>query len=123
MKIKTGFCCVFDGDYKNDPQYSIYHEHPTKHSFFLYPYIAPEKFLVKAYLDANPNASLQTALNYSDHHSLFHEMVNIGLAPDENQARNLCWQCFILTPDYRKLESDLVRFLLKTISHFSLQSD
>lgn len=123
MKIKTGYCCVFDGDYKNDPQYSIYHEHPTKHSFFLYPYIAPEKFLVKAYLDANPDASLQTALNYSDHHSLFYEMVNIGLAPDENQARNLCWQSFILTPDYRKLESDLIRFLLKTITHFSLQSD
>ena len=74
-------------------------------------------------MDANPNASLQTALNYSDHHSLFHEMVNIGLAADENQARNLCWQSFILTPDYRKLESDLIRFLLKTISHFSLQSD
>lgn len=123
MKIKTGYCCVFDGDYKNDPKFSSYHEHPTKHSFFLYPYIAPEKFLIKAYLDTSPNISLQTALNYSDHHSLFNEMVNLGLSADESQARNICWQSFILTPEYRKLESDFIRFILNTITFFSKQID
>ncbi len=123
MRLKMGYCCVFDGDYKNDPKYSSYHNHPTEHSFFLYPYTAPEKFLVNLYLIANPNPQLSTALNYSDHHALFQEMVNLGLAADESQALNLCWQSFILTPEYSKLESDMTVFLIKTIKHFSKQSD
>src|SRR5690606_4333207 len=84
MRIKIGYCCVFDGDYKNDARYSMYHENPDEHSFFLYPYIAPEKVLVRSYLNSHPNASLQTALDFSDHHSLFSEMVSLGLATDES---------------------------------------
>ena len=123
MRIKMGFCCIFDGDYVNDPNYSEYHNHHDEHSFFLYPYTAPEKFLVHSYLVANPHPQLTTALNYSDHHALFQEMVNLGLATDTSQARHLCWQTFILTPEYHKLEADLTVFLLKTVSHFSVLSD
>jgi len=123
MRLKLGYCCVFDGDYKNDPKYSKYHNHPDEYSFFLYPYIAPEKFLVKSYLNAHPNDQLSTALNYSDHHALFQEMVNLGLAADSQQALNICWQSFFITPEYRKLEADLTTFLLKTITHFSKLSD
>lgn len=123
LRLKIGFCCVFDGDYKTDPLYSNYHENPNEHSFFLYPYIAPEKYLVKAYLDLNPNAALHTALNYSDHHSLFSEMVSLGLAADESQARERCWTSFIATPEYRKLEADLIEFLKNTVNHFSKKSD
>jgi putative AbiEii toxin of type IV toxin-antitoxin system len=123
MRLKMGYCCVFDGDYKNDPKYSSYHNHPSDHSFFLYPYTAPEKFLVKSYLNAHPNAQLSTSLNYSDHHALFQEMVNLGLAVDTSQALNLCWQAFITTPEYTKLEADLTTFLKNTIRHFSKQSD
>lgn len=123
MRLKIGYCCVFDGDYKNEPKYSSYHNHPSDFSFFLYPYTAPEKFLVKSYLDANPNAQLSTALNYSDHHALFQEMTNLGLATDQGQALNLCWQAFIQTLEYNKLETDLTTFLMRTITHFSMQSD
>jgi predicted ATPase len=123
MRLKMGFCCVFDGDYKNDPKYSSYHNHPTEHSFFLYPYTAPEKFLVKSYLNNSPNAQLSTALNYSDHHALFQEMVNIGLAVDSNQALNLCYEAFKLSPEYNKLKTDLTDFLIKTVKYFSEQSD
>lgn len=123
MRLKLGYCCVFDGDYKSDPKYSKYHNHPDEHSFFLYPYTAPEKFLVKSYLNAHPNSQLSTALNYSDHHALFQEMVNLGLAVDSSQALNICWNAFILTPEFRKLEADLVVFLLKTITYFSILSD
>ena len=123
LRLKMGYCCVFDGDYKNDPKYSSYHNHPTDHSFFLYPYTAPEKFLVRSYLNAHPNAELSTALNYSDHHALFQEMVNLGLATDASQALNLCWQSFVLTPEYSKLVVDMTAFLIKTIAHFSKQSD
>ena len=123
MRLKMGFCCVFDGDYKDDPNYSEYHNHPEEHTFFLYPYKAPEKFLVHTYLQSNPNSSLDTALKYSDHHALFQEMVNLGLAVDQSQARGLCWEAFILTPEYFKLENDLRDFLLNTIDFFSKQSD
>lgn len=123
MRLKMGFCCVFDGDYKNDPKYSLYHNHPTEHSFFLYPYTAPEKFLVKSYLNNFPNAQLSTALNYSDHHSLFQEMVNLGLAVDSHQALNLCYNAFQTSPEYSKLKKDLTDFLIKTVKHFSEQSD
>lgn len=123
MRLKMGFCCVFDGDYINEPNYSEYHNHPNEHTFFLYPYTAPEKFMVHSYLIAHPNPQLTTALNYSDHHALFQEMVALGLATDTSQARNLCWQTFILTPEYNKLEADLSSFLIKTATHFSKLSD
>ncbi|SHK26948.1 AAA domain-containing protein, putative AbiEii toxin, Type IV TA system [Reichenbachiella agariperforans] len=123
MRLKIGYCCVFDGDYKNDPKYSHYHQHPTEHTFFLYPYTAPEKFLIKSYLNSNPNAQLTTALNYSDHHALFQEMVSQGLAANEDQALNLCWQSFIETPEYSKLETELTKFLIDTVKFFSAQSD
>ena len=79
--------------------------------------------MVKSYLDAHSNSQLSTALNYSDHHALFQEMTNLGLATDQSQALNLCWQSFSLTPEYGKLANDLKDFLLKTIAHFSKQSD
>jgi ATP-dependent endonuclease len=123
MNIKTGYCCVFDGDYKNDPNYSDYHQNDNEFSFFLYPYTAPEKFLVGAYLNAHPQAELSTALKFSDHHSLFQECVNLGLAVDEKQALEMCWQSFSATPEYRKLKNDLTSFLLKVTTHFSKECD
>lgn len=123
MTLKTGYCCVFDGDFKNDPMYSIYHENEREFSFFLYPYTAPEKFLVKSYLDRNPNIQLSTALSYSDHHALFQEMVNIGLAADDKDARAICWEAFSQTPEYRKFENDFSIFLKRVVLHFSTASD
>lgn len=123
LKLKVGYCCVFDGDYKDDPKYSSYHNDPNNFSFFLYPYSAPEKFLVKAYLLSCPNVTLSTALTHSDHHALFQEMVNLGLAPDVNQAINLCWQSFLLTPEYNVLFMELRRFLIKAVTHFSDEED
>ncbi|MBE7442604.1 MAG: hypothetical protein KFKLKKLM_00662 [Flavobacteriales bacterium] len=123
MRLKIGFCCVFDGDHINHPNYSIFHENPDEHTFFLYPYTAPEKFLVSSYLNAHTNAQLTTALNHSDHHALFQEMVNLGLAVDSAQARQLCWQTFENTPEFNKLKNDLTLFLIKTVTHFSKLSD
>ena len=123
MRLKTGFCCVFDGDHINHPLYSNYHQNQDEFTFFLYPYTAPEKFLVSSYLIAHPNAQLNTALINSDHHALFQEMVNIGLAADRATARIMCWQVFITTPEYTQLLADLTSFLITTVSHFSRLSD
>lgn len=120
LRLKMGYCCVFDGDYMNHPDYSSYHSNPSEFSFFLYPYIAPEKFLVKSFLQINPNPQLQTSLNYSDHHALFQQIVNLGLATDISQALHLCWDSFKRTSEYQKLTTDFRTFILNTTKHFSL---
>lgn len=123
MRLKTGYCCIFDGDHISHPQYSLYHQNPDEFTFFLYPYTAPEKFLVSAYLTAHPNPQLNTALVNSDHHALFQEMVNLGLAADRGTARMICWQAFHATPEYNQLEVEMTEFLLSTVTHFSRLSD
>ncbi|GAB3534876.1 hypothetical protein GCM10027443_22710 [Pontibacter brevis] len=123
MRIKLGYCCVFDGDYVQDPSYSHYHQNPSEHSFFLYPYVAPEKFLIQFYLQQFPNPLLSTAFNFTDHHSLFQEMVNLGLAVDVAQARQNCWNAFSITPEYTTLKTDLTQFLIDTVEHFSVLGD
>lgn len=123
MRIKIGYSCVFDGDYKNDPTYSYYHHNRNEYSFFLYPYMAPEKFLVNAYLSRNPNQQLQSAYNFNDHHTLFQEMVHFGLATDRSQARDLCWDVFKQTPEYTRLNDTFSEFIIKTVKVFSKISD
>ncbi len=123
MRYKIGYCGVFDGDYKNDPLYSNFHQNPTEFTFFLYPYVAPEKFLMRSYLNTNPNAQLQTSLSYSDHHALFQEMVNIGLAANESQALQLCWTEFTHSPEYQKLQTDFGQFIINATTYFSEKNE
>lgn len=119
MRLKIGYACVFDGDYKNQPDYSQYHNNPKENSFFLYPFTAPEKFLVKAYLDENPNTVIQSALSISDHHTLFLEMVNEGLASDEKSALLKCWASFEKTAEFRKLENTFNEFIANIVTDFT----
>jgi len=123
MKFKIGYCCVFDGDYRNDPAYSSFHDNPSEYSFFLYPFKAPERFLVQAYITANPNRQLQVALGNIDHHSLFQEMVTLGLCTDKSQARQVSWDAFKATSEYATLETSIKSFLFKTVTDFSIKSD
>jgi len=123
MRHKIGYCCVFDGDFKNDPKYSLNHENTSDHTFFLFPYEAPEKFLIKAYLTQSPHQQLSSALAHNDHHGLFIKMVELGLAADENDARNKCFNAFQQTLDYEMLEFSLSNFLIRTVTHFSEQED
>ncbi|TRZ42164.1 AAA family ATPase [Robertkochia solimangrovi] len=123
MRMKIGYVCVFDGDYKNDPNYSNYHDNNNEFSFFLYPYMAPEKFLVNAYLSANPNLQLQSAYNFNDHHTLFQEMSHFGLAADRSQARELCWTAFKATPEYTRLKDTFTNFIKKGVTYFSKKND
>lgn len=119
MRLKIGYACVFDGDYKNVPDYAQYHNNPNENSFFLYPFTAPEKFLVKSYLDEKPNPVIQSALSISDHHTLFLEMVNEGLASDEKSSLLKCWSTFEKTAEFRKLESTFNEFILRITTHFT----
>lgn len=124
MRLKMGYASVMDGDYRNDPKYSQYHGNQSEFSFFIYPYLAPEKFLVQFYLTANPqHTQLRTALINTDHHSLFQEMTNLGIATDKHQARQFCWDAFKLTAEYTTLFNDFKGFIFRTAAYFSNHSD
>ncbi|WP_278353655.1 AAA family ATPase [Chryseobacterium gleum] len=123
MRFKIGYSCVFDGDYVSTSGYSQYHNNASEYSFFLYPHIAPEKFLVQFYLNANPNTQLATALTNIDHHSLFQEMTNLGIAADKNHARQICWDVFVSTAEYSTLFEDFKIFITNAVDHFSKLDD
>jgi len=123
MRMKIGYGCVFDGDYKNDPEYSNYHGNENEYSFFLFPFMAPEKFLVNAYLASSPNEQLRSVYNFNDHHTLFQEMSHFGIAADRAQARDLCWEAFKLTPEYTRLRDTFKGFIEKTVQIFSEKND
>lgn len=116
---KVGCCAIFDGDYSADPRYSSYYGDSTHHVGFLYPHEAPEKYLVRAYLNANSNAQLQTALSQGDHHSLFSEMARLGLAADDKDARGVCYQAFCATADYLRHVADILDVVERAVEHYT----
>lgn len=118
---KVGCCAVIDGDYAADPNYSSYVGDATQFVGFIYPHEAPEKFLVRAYLSSNQNAALQTLLSQSNHHSLFGEMVRLGLAADENDARSQCYLAFSLSADYSRHVADILDVVTRAIEFYSAQ--
>jgi predicted ATPase len=116
---KIGFCAVFDGDHKEHPNFSNYFDNENEDALFLYPYDAPEKFLIRAYLAQNENAQLRSALEFNDHHSLFQHMVNLGLATTDSDALSLCYTAFESSPEYSKHSQELSVFLINVITKFS----
>ncbi len=123
MHRKIGYGAVFDGDYKEKAGYSSYYNNANEYSFFLFPYMAPEKFLAKAYLQENPSNELESFLTHQNHHSVFRKMHELGMAADEADARNLCFACFEQTDDFLTFKDNFKQFLTRTITHFSEEGD
>ena len=119
LQNKIGYAAVFDGDYKDHPLYSNYFNNSSEEVCFLYPFEAPEKFLVRSFLRLKPNPELQSALAHTDHHSLFQEMVNLGLAADIGDARGRCYDAFEKASEYSKHKLDLTEFLVLLAEKFS----
>jgi len=123
LRVKLGFCAVFDGDYKNDCAYSNFYENVNEFTVFIYPYDKPEKFLIRAYLSKNPNEILEAALHHVDHHTLFIIMVELGLAADANDARSRCFESFSNSQEYQKHSEDLQALIKRAIAHFTALPD
>lgn len=119
MVIKIGYSCVFDGDHISHPSFSNYYSNPEEHSFFIYPHKAPEVFLVEAFLKTKHSNKIESALSLTDHHSLFHEITNEGFATDPTSARNMCWNLFTNTSEYKKLFNDFYNYIINTVKYFS----
>ena len=120
---RIGYCAIFDGDYKDHPDYSSFFNNSSEDTLFIYPFDAPEKFLVKSYLNIKNNSELRSALEHNDHHSLFQQMKNLGLAVDYPDARAQCYLAFEQSPEYAKHSEDLSEFLIKTVSKFSKMTE
>jgi predicted ATPase len=120
---KIGYCAIFDGDHKDNSDYSNYFENNSENALFIYPYEAPEKFLVRAYLMENDNQDLRSALKHEAHHSLFQKMVKLGVATSELDAQSCCYSAFCNTPEYSKHKSELSKFLISVVKNFSELQD
>lgn len=120
---RKGYCCAFDGDYRANPKYSGYHNNENDFAFFLYPYTAPEKFLIGAYLQKHPNGTLASFMQHGDHHNGFEKMVELGLASNADDALNRCWTSFQSTSDYTQLFNEFRQFIFRTVEYFSNLAD
>lgn len=118
-RYQIGYAAILDGDMKTNPSYSSYYKKPDDFVFFVSPFEAPEKFLVRSYLQENPNPELESALSNSDHHCLFNFMVQISLASDSSDARNQCYESFKRSPNYGTHIKELKEFLENAATHFS----
>lgn len=110
---------MFDGDHKDHSGYSGYFENPNEDVDFLYPFDAPEKFLIRAYLAQNPNPDLAATLQHSEHHALFQQMANLGLAADAADARSIAFTAFEGSVEYAKHYEDLSAFLMRIATKYS----
>lgn len=123
IRGKIGYCAVLDGDMKDKSDFSSYFGNAAERVHFLFPYEPPEKFLVRAYLSKYPNANIESALEHTNHHTLFNAMVTEGLATDTMDARNRCHGAFLGTAEHKKQHDELRSFLLAQATYFSEVTD
>lgn len=116
LRNKIGYCAVLDGDCKGNPEFTCFDDNDFVH--FMIPSDPPEVFLVKAYLDQYPNQDLKAKLGVVNHHSLFGEMVEAGLASDNSDARSICYNAFVVSDGFAEFCSQMSTFLNRVVMHF-----
>jgi predicted ATPase len=123
LRLKLGYACVFDGDHKIVAGFSKYYKNAEEFSFFLQSTVPPEVSLINCYLASNANVELQSFIDHGDHHFAYDQMVTLGLASDNEDARACCWNLFINTQEYQHLYAAFKTFITRTVTHFSRLSD
>ena len=118
--VNTGYACVLDGDMRIQRSNNGLLKYPQEDLlFFHYSNEAPEKMLLKAYLDTNPNDELLYHYNNSNPHRLFEKMKDTGVCMDQKCAFELCWNALIGTPEGQSYFSDLKNFIINSCKNFS----
>src|SRR5690606_16463669 len=119
-KIKTGFACVLDGDRKSLKDKAGNPSYPVEDGVhFLYSNDSPEKFLIREYLQTNPNPTLQYHLDNSDPHSLFQKMIENSICTTKDEAFDICWESFIKTSNGQIYFDELQNFLIEITKKYS----
>ena len=118
--VNTGYACVLDGDMKSKRNNDGSLKYPEEELLFFHRSDeAPEKMLVKAYIDANPNESLRYHYNNSIAHCLLGKMVELGLCIDSNAAFELCWNALISTQEGQEYLDNMQTFIINACKKFS----
>lgn len=115
LRPKCGYACVLDGDKKIEYSGKVVNGDLIS---FLPGNDAPEKVLLSAFLQSSPDDVLQYHLN-SNPHCLFHKMQEQGICPDEETAKNLCWNAFEAQPEGQQAIQVLSTFMIETCKKFS----
>lgn len=90
--ITTKAACILDGDMKDKRDASGNLLYPEENGlFFHYTNEAPEKMLVRAYLNKHDSPQLQYHVDNSNPHCLLEKMVEQGLAMDSKDAFEKCF--------------------------------
>lgn len=118
-KVDCGYACILDGDKRNERNEDGHLLFPPEAQlFFHYSDEAPERFLVRKFLELNPNSYLNYYLDKNPH-CLFKKMVEFNLALDEDDAFEKCWNCFIVKPEGISFLKEISGFLIDTCKKFS----
>lgn len=114
--------CVLDGDmqHKKNKNGDLTYP-PESNLFFHFSEEAPEKMLVTAYLARYPNTELQYHVENSNPHCLLNKIVELGLAVDQSQAFDCCFNLYKTSDNGSKHFQELKQFinsLIKTENKF-----
>jgi hypothetical protein len=118
-KVKTGVCCILDGDMREKRNNEGLLFPNEDELFFIFSNEAPERFLVRNYLQNNPNVNLEYHVNVSNPHCLFQKMIDLSLCLDEFSAFELCWSNFMNSSSGETLMKELKQFLKKMCLKYS----
>jgi predicted ATPase len=119
-KVKVGYACILDGDMQTKTaRGSVLLYPPQDCLHFVATNMPPEYFLVKYYLAAHPNTSLQFHLDNSNVHCLFEKMVEFTASTTKNDSFEMCWKEFMITADGQHYFNSLTTFLIDTARKFS----
>lgn len=120
LKIKIGCACVLDGDKKEEKTRSGENVYPAqKNLFFLYSREAPEKFLLRCYLESNTNEKLQYHIEQSNAHCLFDKAVEENVSTNITDLFEKLWDHFANTSDGKIFIDELKKFLIDVCKNFS----
>jgi hypothetical protein len=119
-KIKCGFACILDGDMRNLKDKKGILTYPSEeYLHFLYSNEAPEFFLIRTYLEKNPNSTISYHLNNSDPHCLFDKVIENSDFNNKEDVFQECWNVFIQTENGKQYVKSLKDFILKIAKKFS----
>jgi hypothetical protein len=100
--------CILDGDMREE-----YKDKDEEFLFFHYSEEAPEKMLLRSYLDKYNNDTLKYHLENSDPHCLFQKMVETGISANKKEAFEKCFEAYRNSEDGGKHFDELKDFLKK----------
>ena len=119
-KVNAGYACILDGDMRDERDGNNNLKYPPEELlFFHHSNEAPEKMLLRFYLDANPNETLRYHYRFSNPHCLFEKMIEEGICRDRNVAFDLCWNALLATPEGLQYFEEMKNFIINSCRKFS----